>query len=271
GKFAHRPVPILVVRLPPLEEKPQDVHKFLRFRDLAVKNDEPILDQNRVRWGLKENVRAGVSGGELLVHLRLEVVLFVFGLPVAARQIEGVEDGRVHAQGAFAGARNLVLADDQPLEGAGALLQQTLEGAAEVALVVEFAPSKLLQRLVVGLDRSVGRLELECAHGSPSTLNASHRRELVGTDHRTCLDTTVSTQLVGPRLTFIAGQSSENLQRRSVISVTVRLYYDPHILIERRVANISASITPYSLKVDRENSWGAPRLAHFETWAFPLP
>jgi len=36
-----------------------------------------------------------------------------------------------------------------------------------------------------------------------------------------------------PRLTFIAGQFSENLQGWSVISVTVRLYHDPHILIER--------------------------------------
>jgi hypothetical protein len=32
---------------------------------------------------------------------------------------------------------------------------------------------------------------------------------------------------------FIAGQFSENLQGRSVISVTVRLYHDPHVLIAR--------------------------------------
>jgi hypothetical protein len=34
-------------------------------------------------------------------------------------------------------------------------------------------------------------------------------------------------------VTFIARHSSENLQGRSVISVTVRLHHDAHILIER--------------------------------------
>jgi hypothetical protein len=64
------------------------------------------------------------TGGELFVHLRFEIVFHVFCFPVAAWEVEGVHYGRVHAQGALAGAGNLIFADDEPVEWARALFQE---------------------------------------------------------------------------------------------------------------------------------------------------
>src|ERR1035438_1552804 len=52
--------------------------------------------------------------------------------------------------------------------------------AKYIAGPVAARQAKLLQRLVVGLNRGVGRLELEYAHRCPSTVTASRSLELSG-------------------------------------------------------------------------------------------
>jgi hypothetical protein len=104
---------------------------------IVVEGDAAILEEDGVGGLLEEDVGARVALGELLVHLGAEVVFFVLGFPVAAWEVEGVEDGGVDLEGVAAGAGDGVLGDDKPLEGAGALFEQALECAADVAFVVE--------------------------------------------------------------------------------------------------------------------------------------
>jgi hypothetical protein len=124
-------------------------------------------------WGLEEDVGAGIAEGELLFHLDAEVVFGVFGFPVGAGQVEGVEQGGVGAEGMFAGAGELVFGDEEPFELAGALFEEVFEGSADVAFVVEFCAAKFFEGFVVGLDGCVGLLEIELSHsqGMSSSLS----------------------------------------------------------------------------------------------------
>jgi hypothetical protein len=70
-------------------------------------------------------------------------------------------------------ARNRVLRHQKPFVPSRALLQQRLEGPPDIALVVEFAPPKPLQRLVVCLHRRVRCLQLEVAHNGQDNSNAT--------------------------------------------------------------------------------------------------
>lgn len=69
---------------------------------------------------MEEDVSARVVEGELLFHFDAEAVFGVFGFPVGAGQVEGVEQGSVGAEGMFAGAGDLVFGDEEPFELAGA-------------------------------------------------------------------------------------------------------------------------------------------------------
>ena len=70
---------------------------------------------------LEEDVGAGIAGLELLLHLGFERVFLVFGFPVAAREIEGVEEGSVNAEGMAVLSRDGVLGDEGPVVLAGAV------------------------------------------------------------------------------------------------------------------------------------------------------
>ena len=113
---------------------------------------------------MEENVGARVVEGELLFHFDAEVVFGVFGFPIGAGQIEGVEQGRVGAEGMFAGAGDLVLGDEEPFELAGALFEEVFEGSTDVAFVVEFALAEFFECFVLELDGGVGRFEVELSH-----------------------------------------------------------------------------------------------------------
>ena len=94
---------------------------------------------------MEEDVGAWVAEGELLFHFDAEVVFGVFGFPIGAGQIEGVEQGRVGAEGMFAGAGDLVLGDEEPFELAGAFFEEVFEGSADVAFVVEFCCGRIFR------------------------------------------------------------------------------------------------------------------------------
>ena len=113
---------------------------------------------------MEEDVGAGIAEGELLFHLDAEVVFGVFGFPVGAGQVEGVQESGVGAEGMLAGAGELVFGDEEPFELAGALFEEGFEGSADVAFVVEFGAAEIFQGLVVGLYGCVGRFEVELGH-----------------------------------------------------------------------------------------------------------
>jgi hypothetical protein len=127
--------------------------------------------------------------GELLVHLRQQVVLLVLRFPIPAWEVEGVQHRRVHLRRVPARAGNRKLGHHHPLKRPGALLQQRLEGPPDVPFVVEFAPPEPLQGFVIGLDRSVRSLQFEVAHGVNPTLNPSPPTPAIPRSRGTSLST----------------------------------------------------------------------------------
>ena len=138
-----------------------------------------VLEEDGVGWFLEEDVGARIALGEFLVHLGAEIVFFVLGFPVAAREVEGVEDGGVDLEGVASGARDGIFGDDCPLVGAGAFFKQALEGAADVAFVVEVAAAEFIKRGVVFPDRRVCWLQLEVCLLYTSPLKASSQFSVV--------------------------------------------------------------------------------------------
>lgn len=80
------------MRLAPFEEATEDINQRYGLFNAAVELDASVLEENGAGWRLKEDVRARIFGLALLAHLRFEIVFGVLGLPVAAREVECVED-----------------------------------------------------------------------------------------------------------------------------------------------------------------------------------
>ncbi len=96
---------------------------------------------------------------------------------VGAGEVEGVEEGGIDSEGGFAGAGDLELGDEEPIEGAGAFGEEFFKGAANVAFVVEPALGELIQSFVIGLDGGVSRLQFELGHAAEVTLTGNVSRE----------------------------------------------------------------------------------------------
>lgn len=126
--------------------------------------DGAVLDEDGAGGGLEEDVGARIASGELLLDFEAEVVLGVLGLPVAAREMELVNERAVNAQGVLAFADELILGDERPVELASAFLEHVFEGAPEITLVVEAEFAELVECFVIGADGSVRWPESELRH-----------------------------------------------------------------------------------------------------------
>ena len=157
-------VPTVVFGLTPFEEEAEDCDEFFCVLDGVVEHDVAVLEEQGAVGALEEDVGAGIARLKLLLHLGFEGIFGVLGFPVAAREIGGVDEGSVNAEGMAVLALDGVLGDEGPVVLAGAGLEQVLEGSADVTLLVEVAAGEALEGGVVGLDRSGGRFEVECAH-----------------------------------------------------------------------------------------------------------
>ncbi len=160
GEFAGGAVPAIVVGLAPLEEEAENVDELLRVFNGVVEGDAAVLKEEGVGGALEEDIGAGIAGVKFLVHFDFERVFFVLGFPVAAREIEGVEQGAVDADGVSAFAGKGVLGNERPVVLAGAIFEKVLECSADVALLVEVAAGEALEGGVVFLDRRVGRFQV---------------------------------------------------------------------------------------------------------------
>jgi hypothetical protein len=80
----------------------------------------------------------------------VQLVFLVLGFRIAARKVEGVEEGGVDADGALAFARELILGDDGPVVLDDALFQECLECSADVAFVVEVSAGEAIERRIIG-------------------------------------------------------------------------------------------------------------------------
>src|ERR1035441_6521129 len=85
---------------------------------------------------LKDEVVAGITLGDPGADFLVEVVVLILGLPVAARQTEGVEQSAVNPDGAELRRMKLILRNQRPLELASAASQQGLECAPHRPLIV---------------------------------------------------------------------------------------------------------------------------------------
>ena len=120
GEFGDGAVPIFVVGLAPLEEEAEHFDEFFRLLDGVVECDAAILEEEG-RWGAGRGCWSGDSRPRTSSSSRLRGSLFVLGFPVAAGEIEGVEEGAVHAEGIAVFAGNRVLGDEGPVVLAGAV------------------------------------------------------------------------------------------------------------------------------------------------------
>jgi hypothetical protein len=138
----------------------------------AVEGDAAVLVEDGAGGGLEECVGEGIALGDLGFDFFLEVVGGVFGLPDAVLEGELVDECAVGAEGLLAGAFEVVLLDEVPAVGSAALLEEVGEGGAGVAFGGMAVFLELGERLVVGLDGFVRRLEWEegrRAHGRMCT------------------------------------------------------------------------------------------------------
>jgi hypothetical protein len=139
-------------------------------------HDDAILHKDGAGGLLEEDVAAVVAGVELALYLAVEVVLAVLSLPVAAGQVELVDEAGVDADAALVPAGHLVFGHNSPAELAAALLQQVFKGTAEVAFVVEAELAELCEGFVIGADGRVVGLEGEVGHTGRVYRPAAARR-----------------------------------------------------------------------------------------------
>lgn len=96
---------------------------------------------------------------KLAVDLFAQIIAFVFGLPVAVRQFDGV-----HAQRALALALDLPFEHEHPVQLFGAGFEQMLESDFDGALIPDIELAELPERLIVSGYCLVVRLQVESVH-----------------------------------------------------------------------------------------------------------
>jgi hypothetical protein len=93
-------VPFFIIRFAITEECLQQFDEIGAVADVFVQAlPHAVLVENRALRRLKDDVGAGITLGELGADLLVEVVVLVLGLPVAAGQAKGVEQGAIDADG----------------------------------------------------------------------------------------------------------------------------------------------------------------------------
>ena len=161
GEIRNRVLPLLNVRSLVVEELVDDMDEGVGAGDVLVEDACPALVKNGALGSLENNVVARVALVELELDLLGKIVPFVFGFPIAVRQVVEIDERSVHDDGRAAGTLDPVLRDKRQLRlcSASGFRQQFLERAADGSLMIDVELAVLVKRLVVGLHRGVRRLE----------------------------------------------------------------------------------------------------------------
>ena len=128
--------------------------------EVVVEDHAPVLPQNRSFGGLEEDVVARVAGGEFALDFGGQVVVDVFGFPVAVREAEVVDEGAVDDDALAAAGVDGVFGHEGPAGLAGAVLEEGLEGGANGGFVGDAKAGELVEGGVVGFDGFVGGFEV---------------------------------------------------------------------------------------------------------------
>ena len=129
--------------------------------EVVVEDHAPVLPQNRPFRRLEEDVVARVAGGEFALDFGGQVVVDIFGFPVAVREAEVVDEGAVDDDALAAAGVDGVLGHEGPAGLAAAVLEESLESGAHGGLVGDAEVGELVERGVVGFDGFVGGFEVE--------------------------------------------------------------------------------------------------------------
>ena len=137
-----------------------DFDQGLGARDVFVEDASAALIKNGAFGRLKYGVVCRVAFVELALDFSLQVVLFVFGFPIAVREFVVVDQCAVNDHRRF---RALYAVFRNECEfGIGpfsARSEQTLKGTTDGAFVVDVELAELVEGAVVVLDGGVRRLE----------------------------------------------------------------------------------------------------------------
>ena len=116
-----------------LEEELQDFDEAFGACEVAVEGDAAVLVEDGAGGGLEEYVGERITSGYFSFDLLLQIVGGVLGFPEAVDEGEGVDEGTVGAEGLLVGAFELVLLNEVPVVGRGALFEDVGEGGAGIA------------------------------------------------------------------------------------------------------------------------------------------
>ena len=138
--------------------------ELLWIGQIGVENGRVILPQNPPLRRLKEDVVAGIPGRKLALHFGGQVVVRVFGLPIAVRQIELVDQRTIDANAPVLRKRDRMLRHERPPKRLPTAFEQRLKRRAHRSLMRDAELLKGIERFVVRRNRLVRRLEIEGRH-----------------------------------------------------------------------------------------------------------
>ncbi len=154
-KGVHGLAPFLVSRRLVFEKGFEDLHQLLRLRKIALHLLRAVLPQDRPLRGLEQNIVAGVALLKLLFDLLLQIVVAVFGLPIAVGQIKGIHQRAVGVNIFSPVSADIVRTGSSETLAAGP--QQIRKSRRHTRPLMHIQQRKLLQFLVIRLNRRMIR------------------------------------------------------------------------------------------------------------------
>ena len=102
---------------------------------VGVKSEAVVLPEHGAVRGLAEDVVARVAGDEFALDFEGEVVVLVFGLPIAVNEMEVDDEGAVDDEAFAVAVVDGVLGYEGPAGLAGAVFEERLEDSADSGFV----------------------------------------------------------------------------------------------------------------------------------------
>jgi hypothetical protein len=131
------------------KEELKDFNKLSGICNILIKKEIIILIENGSLRGLEQDIITRVTKGKLAFYFFIEVIVFVFGFPVAVSKFISIDQSTINTNGVFAFAFDFPLGDESPLELFSAVVEQTLEGLAYGSFVGYVDGLESLQRFIV--------------------------------------------------------------------------------------------------------------------------
>jgi hypothetical protein len=110
------------------KEDLKDFNELSGIGNISIKEEIIILIQDGTFRGLEKDIITRVTKSKLAFYFFIEVVVFVFGFPIAVSKFICIDQCTIDTYRAFAFAFNFPFGDECPFELFCTMLEQTLEG-----------------------------------------------------------------------------------------------------------------------------------------------